>query len=237
MDNAGYVLLSRQSGLMRAMDVTANNIANMSTDGFQREGLIFSDYVQATDNEMSPVVATEVAGRYVDLEQGSLVKTGRELDIAIRGEGFFRVETANGERLTRAGAFNINAEGGLVTAAGYPVLDDAGAPIVLPPTSEPVYVAPDGSISVGDAPLGRIGLAAAEPDALTREGDGLYLASASRPATGSLAQGFTESSNVNPVQEITRLIEVQRAFELGQSLMQDEDDRIRTTIERLGRTA
>ncbi|MEL6365288.1 MAG: flagellar basal-body rod protein FlgF [Pseudomonadota bacterium] len=236
MDNAGYVLLSRQSSLMQAMDVTANNIANMSTDGFQREGLLFDDFLLAGGNDVSPVASTDITGRFVDLDQGSLVKTGRELDVAVEGDGFFRIQTPDGERLTRSGSFHIDAEGGLVTSQGFSVLDDAGAQVVLPESSEPISIARDGSISIGDAPLGRIGLVSADPEALSRAGGSLYAASGVRPATGSFVQGFLEQSNVNPVAEITRMIEVQRAFELGQSLMSQEDDRITTTIETLGRS-
>ena len=235
MDNAGYVLTARQSALTRSLDVLANNIANMSTSGFQREALIFDDVLQAGGNDLGAISSVDVASRYVDLEQGSLVKTGRDLDLAIRGEGFFRVETPGGERLTRAGAFQRNADGGLVTADGYAVLDDGGAPIALPPTSEPIFVAPDGGISVGGALVARVGLVSAPADQVSREGGVLFIAQSTAPATGSVAQGFVEESNVNPVEEITRLIEVQRAFEIGQSLLSDEDDRIRSTIETLGR--
>ena len=236
MDNAGYVLLSRQSGLARALDVVANNIANMSTSGYQKEAVIFNQFVQAEDNAVAPVANTEIAGRYVDAAQGSLVSTGRELDVAIRGEGYFRIETPNGERLTRAGNFQRDAEGGLVTPDGHPVLDESGAAIVLPPTSEAIYVSPDGAISVGGEPIGRFGVVTASPDSITREGGVLLSAGATEPATGSLIQGFIEESNVNPVEEITRLIEVQRAFEIGQSLLTGEDDRIRSTIQKLGQS-
>jgi len=237
MDNAGYVLLARQSGLTRALDVLANNVANMSTTGFQREAVIFNSIVQAGGNDVSPVSTTDVAGRYVDAEQGSLVKTGRDLDFAVQGDGYFRVQTPGGERLTRNGAFQLGPEGQLVTGEGYPVLDEAGAPLQLPPSSEAIYVAPDGSLSVGGEPVGRLGLVAAAPESVTRESGVLFAATGTELATGRIAQGFIEESNVNPVEEITRLIEVQRAFEIGQSMLADEDERIRSTVEQLGRTA
>ena len=128
MDAALYTTLNRQSGLMREMGVVANNIANASTNGFRREGVVFSEFVAALDEDPSLSMA-HASGRHVDLSQATLAMTGGAFDFAIQGEGFFLIETPQGERLTRAGSFTPSPEGELVTADGYRLLDAGGAPI------------------------------------------------------------------------------------------------------------
>src|SRR5690606_28715046 len=113
MDNAIYATLSRQSGLMREMQVLAHNIANTSTTGFRREGVSFAEHVRAAGDGPS-LSMPHASARHVDLAQGDLTQTGAPFDMAIRGEGFFLVETPQGQRLTRAGSFTPNAEGELV---------------------------------------------------------------------------------------------------------------------------
>ena len=104
MDNTGYVALTRQAGLLREMQAVANNIANASTTGFRREGIIFSEYVQRVEGGPSLSMATGDT-RHMDLRQAGLSQTGGTFDFAIQGEGFFQLQTPNGPRLTRAGSF------------------------------------------------------------------------------------------------------------------------------------
>ena len=127
MDAALYTTLNRQSGLMREMGVVANNIANSSTTGFKREGIVFAEHIAALGQDPSLSMA-HATGRQVDLSQATLTTTGGAFDFAIQGEGCFRIETPQGERLTRAGSFTPNAEGELVTPDGYRLLDAGGAP-------------------------------------------------------------------------------------------------------------
>ncbi len=124
MDAAGYVTLTRQSGLMREMELIANNIANASTAGFRREGVVFSEYVRRLDDAPSLSMA-HASARHVDLTPGETEMTGAAFDFAIEGEGFFLVETPQGNRLTRAGMFTPSAEGELVNPDGL-IADSIG---------------------------------------------------------------------------------------------------------------
>jgi flagellar basal-body rod protein FlgF len=232
MDNAIYTTLTRQSGLMREMQVVANNIANAATTGFRQEGVIFSEYVKRVDGGESLSMAT-AAVRNTSMLQGTLTQTGGSLDLAIEGDGFFLIETAQGERLTRSGHFTSSAEGELVTADGNRVLDIGGAPVFLPPDAVDLAVAADGTMSAGGLPLAQIGLVQpVDVLGLIRETGVLFRADAGvEPAdTGRILQGFLESSNVDPISQIARMIEVQRAYEMGQSLLEREDERIRSAI-------
>jgi flagellar basal-body rod protein FlgF len=236
MDAAGYTTLNRQSGLMREMGVVANNIANASTTGFRREGVVFSEFVAAMDQDPSLSMA-HASGRHVDLSQATVSQTGGKFDFAIQGEGFFLIETPNGERLTRAGSFTPSAEGELVTPDGYRLLDAGGAPIFVPPDAKAVALASDGTLSANGEPLAQVGLwRPADPLALRHQSGTLFSAGDLEPAEGAtILQGMLEDSNVEPVSEIARMIEVQRAYELGQKFLDAEDQRVRGVIQTLGR--
>ncbi|HMO07305.1 MAG TPA: flagellar hook-basal body complex protein [Paracoccaceae bacterium] len=236
MDSAGYVALSRQSGLMREMQVVANNIANLSTPGFRREGTVFAEHVARLPEGPSLSIA-HATGRHVDLREGPLRQTGGAFDLAIRGEGFFLVETPQGQRLTRAGAFLPNAEGEVSTPDGHRLLDAGGTPVFVPPDAGPVAIGADGTVSAGGQPLARIGLwQPADPLALRHVAGTMFDGGEVQPAEGgTLIQGALEEGNVNPVSEIARMIAVQRAYELGQSFLDQEDRRARTAIQTLGK--
>lgn len=232
MDNAIYAALTRQSGLMREMQAVANNMANSSTAGFRREGVIFSEHLTALGPARETLSMANARGREVDLTHAALTRTGGMLDLALERDGFFMVETPQGNRLTRAGAFMTSAEGELINADGHRVLDDGQAPIALPPDARHLGVGPDGTISADGLPIGRIGVFD-QPDraALRHEGGTLFTPGDAQPLDEPLIrQGFLEDSNVDPVSEIARMIEVQRAYELGQSFLDGEDQRIRAVI-------
>lgn len=234
MDASGYTTLTRQSGLMQQMQTVANNIANVSTTGFRREGVVFTEHVKRLDDAPSLSMATASA-RHVDLTEGGLTATGAAFDFAIRGDGFFAVQTPAGERLTRAGSFTPSAEGLLVNADGHPLLDAGGAPIFVPPDAGPVAIAQDGTMSIGGQPLARIGLwQPVDPAALRHEGGTLFAAGETEPAAGRILQGSLEGSNVDPMVEMARMIQVQRAYQMGQGFLDREDDRLKTAIQTLG---
>lgn len=236
MDAAGYTTLNRQSGLMREMAVVANNIANASTTGFRREGVVFSEFVAALDEDPSLSMA-HASGRHVDLGQATVSQTGGQFDFAIQGDGFFLIETPQGERLTRAGSFIPSAEGELVTPDGYRLLDAGGAPVFIPPDAKAVALASDGTLSANGDPIAQIGLwRPADPLALTHQSGTMFAATELEPVEGAtILQGMLEDSNVEPVSEIARMIEVQRAYELGQKFLDAEDQRVRGVIQALGR--
>ncbi|RDD71920.1 MULTISPECIES: flagellar hook-basal body complex protein [Paracoccus] len=238
MDNAIYAALTRQSGLMREMRTVANNIANANTAGFRREGVVFSEYMVPLDGRGETLAMANGRGRMVDLAPGGMTQTNGQFDLAIDGEGFLMVQTPQGNRLTRAGAFMTNAEGELVNPDGYPLLDDGEAPIVIPAGAGSIGIGIDGTISADGNPIGRIGVFASPDPARLRHTAGTLFdpGGAVEPLDQAvLRQGFLEESNVDPVLEVARMIEVQRAYQLGQSFLDQEDQRIRQTISSLTR--
>ena len=236
--STSIVTLARQVGLMREMTTVANNIANTATAGYRREGVVFTEYIKASPGGDSLSMAAARA-RTVDLSQGALTQTGGTFDLAIEGEGFFLVQTPGGERLTRAGAFTPNDAGDLVTSDGHPLLDAGGAPVFAPPDAATITIAPDGTMSADGAPIAQIGLwRPTDPTDLVREAGALFRAEqGTEPVIdgGRILQGRLEGSNVDPVLEIARMIEVQRAYELGQAFLDRESDRRSKLIDTLTR--
>lgn len=238
MDNAIYAALTRQSGLMKEMRVVANNMANVNTTGFRREGIIFAEHLEKIGPDRDTLSMAHPRGRLVDLRQGVLTQTNGSFDLAIEGDGFFMVETPDGNHLTRAGSFQPSAEGELMNADGLRLLDEGQAPIIIPDGADKISVATDGTLSANGQPFGRIGLFAA-PEGVNLEHVAGSLFSVSEDPEAienpKIRQGFLEESNVDPVFEITRMIEVQRNYELGQSFLQREDERIRSMLTAISR--
>ncbi|HKP79548.1 MAG TPA: flagellar basal-body rod protein FlgF [Phenylobacterium sp.] len=243
MDNAVYVGVSRQMVLRREMDIIANNIANLDTTGFKVESLM-----QKTDpaepartlGGPRPVkfVAADMVAR--DFGQGAMNKTGAPLDMAIEGEGFFQIQTPTGPCFTRDGRFTTDPGGRVVTQNGLPLLDDGGGEIVIDPEKGQISIGADGTMSQGDERIGKVGLYAfANQGALEKAGDNTFRNSSNlqpQPATAaSLRQGYLETSNVKPVLEITRMVEVSRAYESTAKMIDAEADLSRRSVERLGR--
>ncbi|WP_101067143.1 flagellar hook-basal body complex protein [Roseovarius salinarum] len=232
MEIAGYATLTRQAGLLREMQVVANNIANAATTGYRQEGLVFAEHVQRLDNAPSLSMATANA-RSTSMAQGTLTKTGGSLDFAIEGEAFFLVETPAGERLTRAGSFALTAAGDIVNNDGHRLLDAGGAPVFVPPGATDLGLAADGTLSAQGRPLAQIALVRpVDPVGLVREDGVMFRSEAGiAPADDArVVQGFLEASNVDPVGQMARMIEVQRAYEMGQSFLDAENERLRGAL-------
>ncbi len=238
MDNAIYASLTRQAGLMSEMRAIANNIANASTTGFRKEGVVFAEHVKALGTAEPSLSMASASGRLVSLDQGGLSRTGGSFDLAIEGDGFFMIQTPSGPQLTRAGNFTPSAEGELVTADGHAVLDTGGSPIPVPPGTRAFAVAQDGTLSADGVPVSRIGVfGAADPSQLIHAGNNRFSVNGTpEPVEDArIFQGFLEESNVSPITEIARMIEVQRAYEMGQSFLDKEDGRIRAVLQSMGR--
>lgn len=233
MENASYTTLTRQSGLMREMSVIANNIANANTTGYRQEGLVFSEVVQSIDDAPSLSMATARA-RVTSLMPGTMTQTGGPLDMAIDGQGFFLIQTSEGERLSRAGHFMPNSQGDLVTADGHRVLDSGGAPLFIPQGTGNISIAPDGTISANGQLLGQVGIVKPSEGTQILRDDGVHFR-ADGPYEQNLdarvRQGYLEGSNVDPLTQIARMIEVQRAYEMGQSFAESENERIRKAMQ------
>ena len=238
MDNAIYAALTRQSGLWSEMRAVANNIANANTTGFRAEGVIFSEFIRDLGPGTESLSMAAARVRETSFAQGALAMTGGAYDLAIEGDGFFLIGTPEGERLTRAGHFTTNENGDLVTSDGMPVLDAGGAPVFIPQGVGAIAIAPDGTISAGGVPVGQIGLVQpVDPGAMTRESGTRFRADEGYEPVenGRVMQGFLEDSNVDPVLQVARMIEVQRAYELGQRFLDKEDERIRSVIQAISR--
>ncbi|MFD2646560.1 flagellar basal-body rod protein FlgF [Devosia albogilva] len=241
MENAQLIGLSRQIALQRQMDVVANNMANMNTTGFKAEQLLFEEYVMpvARDRDFptldQPLSFVQDWATVHDLSAGGFEQTGSELDVALSGQGFFAVETPAGERWTRAGNFQLSANGTLVDSNGNPVLGEAG-PIVFGPEETGILIAADGSISSSAGAKGRLRIVEfANPQELTRQGSNLFAGGTPQPAVNTRAmQGYVEGSNVSGMAEMTEMIRVTRAYESIASLGQKQDELRRSAIQRLG---
>lgn len=235
-DTLQYLAVNRQRGLSAELTGIANNIANLSTPGYRREGVAFSEFVVATGGGDSLSMA-DMNVRFSDARSGTVERTGGTYDLALVGEGFFQVASPGGPRLTRAGAFLRTADGLLATQSGAPVLDVSGAPVTIPADAGSVTVGQDGTISAGGRPVAQLAVVTARDLDLDRDGRTEFSSrGAVDPAQDySVIQGALERSNVDAVHELARMIEVTRAYERMQSLIDGEDERVRSTLETLAR--
>jgi len=243
MDNALYVGLSRQMVLRREMDIVANNIANADTSGFKVESLMTKEQPGPpafTLQGPKPVKFVSANGVARDFGQGGLHRTDAPLDLAIEGQGFFKINTADGERYTRDGRFRTDDLGRLTTQAGQTVADEGGGEITLDLQKGQITIAQDGTVSQGSERVGKVGVFKFDTlSVLEKKGDNLLAnTSNSQPAPAidaKLRQGMLEESNVKPILEITRMIEVSRAYEQVTRMMDSQSELTRTTITRMGR--
>ncbi|MDB5490857.1 MAG: Flagellar basal-body rod protein FlgF [Micavibrio sp.] len=242
MENSIYVGLSRQAALQSEMDTVANNLANVNTPGFRAQFMMYKEYVEKPRGIEHPISMVEDYGQFMSNKPGSFRQTGNSLDVALQGTGFFSVQDASGETLyTRAGNFSTNANGGLVTTSGQPVLDGGGAPITIPPNSKFISIGEDGTLSTDAGVFSRLGITEFENvNKLKPVGDNMYDGKDAGGATAQntrAMQGAIESSNVNPIMEMTHMIDVSRAYQTTARLLQNEHDRQLTMIQRLSRAS
>ncbi|RVD74120.1 MAG: flagellar basal-body rod protein FlgF [Mesorhizobium sp.] len=238
MQDSLYVALSSQIALERRLDTIADNVANASTIGFRATGVKFEDVVSGTGPKSVSFASS--GNTYLSTAHGSMTETGNPFDFAIQGDAWFAIETPAGTVMTRDGRFSMNENGELMSIEGYPVLDGGGAPIQLDPRNGPPKAGADGSLRQNDQLVGAIGLYNFDPGQnFVRYGNsGIVPARTPEPITDrsdvGVAQGFLEESNVNPVQEMTRLIMVQRAFENTAALIRQTDATTDDAIKTLG---
>ncbi len=244
MENTSYIAVARQATLRRQLEMIANNLANMNTAGFKGENMMFVDHlVRSRGGErMLPEQMHFVRdlSSYRNFDEGPIEATSNPLDVAIRGEGYFVVETPEGARYTRTGRFHFDEQGRMVTAHGYPVLSDAGQPFVFSGSESSIDIARDGTVSADDDVMGRLRIVTFENEHQLRETyGGLYQSDA--PAEDSdnpeVVQSALEGSNVNGIFEITRMIEVQRSYDSARKLVEAEDERIKKAIGELAKVA
>jgi len=240
MDNTSYVALSRESALWRQMAVTANNMANANTPGFKAEQMMFTSYLAKTKSDASPfgrkVAFAQDVGVLHDTREGPLTQTGDTLDIAIHGPGYYTVDTPAGPRYTRDGHFQLDASGMVVTSSGYPLMQQNGNPIVVAPGESSITVAGDGTISTENGQIGQLQVVNfANEQQLQPLGDGTYSTTqtATPLAHANVVQGMLEQSNVQPVSEMTGMLNILRNYEGVMNMIQSEHDRQMKAIDTL----
>ena len=239
MENGLYVSLSGMLALQRRLDTVANNIANSSTIGFRKEDVTFESIVNRQGK--SNVAYSSTGSTHISTSPGAMVPTGSPNDVALEGvDTFLAVSSPAGMVYTRDGRLQINSTGGLTNLDGLPVLDNGGAPVQINPSRGPLQIARNGVISQAGERVGTLGLFSAGPDTkFTRfQGAGLVSEKPLDPVTAftgrGVVQGYVENANVNPVLEMTRLMQIQRRFEAISSSMDKSDQAMSNTIRTLG---
>jgi len=248
MENVSLIGLSRQMTLERQLDVVANNVANVNTNGFKADRPMFEEFLRTNARETNFIGRDRnvsfVQDRITlkDFSKGPTEPTKNPLDVAIDGDAFLTVQTPNGARYTRDGSMQINSVGQLVTKGGLPVLG-TGGPIVFQPTDHDINIAADGTVTVLegvnriDAIRGKLRMVSfTDAQSLLKEGSNLYSAEGALPVTSTtsrLNQGFVEKSNVSSVMEMSRMIDVTRAYSQISSMLQQQTDMRKSALEKL----
>jgi flagellar basal-body rod protein FlgF len=241
MDITTALAASRLVAQQRAMDITANNLANANTPGFRAERVQFSDWIdrQPSGSTMpgaSTVTYTQDRATWRESQAGTITHSGNPFDLALSGEGYFTVETKAGPRLTRDGRFGLMPGGTLADSSGNAVLDVAGKPIQLSPGDTRVTIASDGSVTSENGPIGKIGVVRPnDPMRMRAEGATNFVSDSptSPVASPGIVQGAVEQSNVQPVMEVTRMMNDVRQFEFVTQFVQAESDRQQSMIDKL----
>ena len=209
MNNNVYVLLSREKFLVSKMNTISNNVANINTTGYKKEEIIFENYLSSIKSSEEGNV--NHPSSFVNFHQGKLKHTGNRLDLAIQGEGFFKVQTPEGFRYTRDGSFTINHLNQIVSHNGYPVLSVNDAIILVPPKVKDIKLTVKGEILADGNKINALGIVNFEDLQLLKK-IGYNLLETEQEALPTkkykLQQGFLESSNVESVEEIGKLVEV-----------------------------
>jgi flagellar basal-body rod protein FlgF len=206
------------------LETIANNLANANTTGFKKDILSF-DHLLSIHQK-------------ANLAQGNIRHTGNAVDLALSGEGFFKVSTQDGIRYTRNGKFHVNAEGQLVTPSGHPVLGEGG-PISIEGTD--VVVDDIGKVSVDGEEVDTLAVVSfGEPELLQKQGDSYYVYNGDEgegptPQETSVKQGYLEESNVVVTQEMIKMIETLRHFESYQKVLQTFDETDAKVINEVGK--
>lgn len=236
MENTILAVISRQMGIQREMDTLANNVANSSTDGFKSERMLFAEHLVDIGNNQT-IAFVKDAGIIRDFSDGPLRSTGNPLDVAIRGEGFFEIETEDGVLYTRSGRLHLDPIGMLINAEGQAVLGTDGLPIITFPGDSAIVIDPNGRVTSESGELGYLSLVAFEDlSKLVKVGNGLYNTDQDTLVAdeSTIVQGSLEGSNVVSITEMTRMITLLRSYQGSQTLGDQEHDLRRKAISVIG---
>jgi flagellar basal body rod protein FlgG len=243
MDNISVSAASGMRARMESLEMLANNLANVETGGYKADREFYSLYTSLDAEPDSQTGATTtlpvIESHWTDLAQGDFRLTGNPLDFAIDGEGLFGIQTPRGVRYTRNGSFRVGQNGALTAGDGSPVRAQGGGQIVLQPDL-PVEVLPDGSVQQAGQPAGQLELVSFDPRTFNKEGANYFAPVAGvtpRPASGTVAQGKLEASNVGAAESAVRLVAIMRQFEMLQKAMSIGNDLNKEAITEVARVA
>jgi len=241
MQNGLYVALSAQVALQKRLETVAANVANMNTVGYRADGVTFSEQLaKAGDVNLSYV---SPGSDYISKKAGALIPTGNPLDVAIQGEGWFAVNSGGSVIYTRDGRMKLSETGALQNLNGAAVLDAGGAPIQLDPAGGQPSISGDGMITQNGVQTGAIGLFALDDAAkLTRAGQSGFTSDKPGQAIidftqNSIVQGLVEGANVNPIEEMTKLIAITRNFDGVANEVTQSESSLTDAIKALGSAA
>lgn len=236
MENSIYLGLSRQMVLKTNLDIVANNIANMNTAGFRSQEPLFEEYISDPARGDDPLSFVYDYGQYQNTLPGPQQQTGNIYNVALNGPGWLTVQGPTGETVyTRDGNFQRSADGTLLTAGGFPVLSSSG-PINIPANSTEVVIDEKGTITNQNGILGHLSVVEFEnQQVLDPVGNNLYRSNVAGNTAKetTVHQGFLEGSNVNPVMETNRMIQILRDYQSIQKMLENEHERLRSTIQKL----
>jgi flagellar basal-body rod protein FlgF len=244
MQNAQLISLSRQMALQRQLDVVANNMANINTNGFKSSDLLFEDYLmpgasstgfEGYDKDLH---FTDDWSTLHNLDNGEIDQTGNTFDVALDGQGFFTVQTPTGDMYTRNGSFTLDNTGTLVDLNGNPVLTDGG-PVKVASSDTGISIGVDGTISTASGGKGKLKVVEFDdPQVLAHAGENYFSAPTNVTPNGAtktkVLQGAIERSNVNGMVEMSNMIRITRAYQTISNIMQRQDEMRTMAIQRLG---
>ena len=234
MSSTGIIRLSHLIAMRRDLDKLANNVANIGTPGFKGQRSSFKEHLkEATQSGPEPnankyVSLVDTGFATTDFTPGPIESTGNPLDVAIKGDGWFVVQTPGGNRYTRDGSFRLNSSGQLVTAGGHPVVTSSGA-LTFSPNDRNIAIASDGAISTAQGIRGRLMVVTfPNPTDLSPAGNNLFDAPKSQPvpADARLSIGAIEKSNVVGATEMVNLVKLTRTYEMVANMMKKDDDSV-----------
>lgn len=230
MENTSYIALSRQTALWRQLETVANNMANANTPAYKGEHMMFREYLVKTPTPGKAggekVAFTQDIGTVRDLSQGQLSATDNTLDVAIEGDGYFAVDTPDGLRYTRNGHFRMDDAGMIVTSQGFPLMQTGDQPLIIAPNENEIRIGKDGSVSSENGSIGTIRVVTFDNQFnLKATGNGLYNSTdaAIDKTDASVRQGYVEESNVQPIVEMTKMIDIMRNYEGAQNLIDGDN--------------
>lgn len=245
MENSGYIALSRMTVQQRALEIRAANIANLNTPGYKGEKVMFSSFMvpqTGTSNVPGekPVQMVQEQATWRDFSQGEISRTGNPLDLALRGDGFFVINTSQGERYTRSGRFSLSAAGQVVDVGGNPVLGTDGRPVTVPPDAGALIISGDGSLSSGINQIAKFRVVKFDdPQSLKSEGNSLFATTqpAQPVARPQIAQGAIENANIQAITELTKMMSEMREFDFASQFTDGSSEMQQTAIDRIGHKA